>query len=96
MRIRNFDCNIEPQVGRYRCTQDFDDFDYIRLSSGEMETFRININAVAEGIYRLRVAAQYSIGGQTKEIEHDHGLVEIGIFDPVLHKPEHLDKRKTI
>jgi hypothetical protein len=90
MRVREFSCEIEPRVGNYECLQASDDFDYIRLSSGEMEAFRININAIAEGIYRLRMGMEYSIGGQTKRIEAEGGIVEIGIFDPVFHKPSYI------
>jgi len=89
MRVREFGCEIEPKVGSYECVQISDGFDYIKLSSGEMEAFCINVNAIAEGVYWLRLGMEYSIGGQTKKIEMDNEIVEIGIFDPVFHKPVH-------
>jgi hypothetical protein len=92
MRVREFSCEIEPRVGNYECLQASDDFDYIRLSSGEMETFCININVITEGIYRLRLGMEYSIGGQTKRVEVDSEIIEIGIFDPVFHKPSYTDQ----
>lgn len=84
--IRRFACEIEPEVGRYECTQVSDDFDYIRLSSGEMETFRIDVTAPAEGVYHLKLAMEYTIGGEIGTIEADDDIQEIGFFDRTRHR----------
>jgi hypothetical protein len=89
MLVRKFGCEIEPSVGRYDCHQIPGDFDYIRLSSGEMEAFRINVETVQEGIYRLRLGMEYSIGGEVKTAEADNDILEVGVFDPVLHTPSY-------
>ena len=87
--VREFGCEIESSIGRYYCHQISEDFDYIRLSSGEMEAFRINVNPVREGIYRLRLGMEYSIGGKIKTFEADNNILDIGVFDPVFHKPSY-------
>lgn len=89
MRVREFGCEIEPAVGSYDCHQISEGFDYIRLSSGEMEAFRINIGVVKKGIYRLRLGMEYSIGGKTNRVEVDDQIQEIGVFDPVFHEPSY-------
>jgi hypothetical protein len=94
MRVREFSCEIEPSVGSYGCRQVSDDFDYIRLSLGELEVIRIYLEAVKEGIYRLRLGMDYSVGGTTSRVEVDDQIQEIGVFDPVFHEPSYdWDKR---
>ena len=87
MRIREYCCDIDASVGRYECFQISDGFDYIKLSPGELEIFRVHIAAVQEGIYRLRLGTEFSIGGATREIEADDNIQQIGFFDPVFHTP---------
>lgn len=89
MIVREFGCEIEPNVGRYNCHQISEGFDYIKLSAGEMETFRINVGVVKEGIYRLRLGMEYSTGGETRTIESDGDILEVGVFDPVFHEPSY-------
>jgi hypothetical protein len=84
--IRRFTCQIGSRVARYECVQVSDDFDYIRLSSGEMETFRIDVTAPAEGVYRLRLTLEYSIAGEIGTIEADDNIQEIGFFDRTSHR----------
>jgi hypothetical protein len=84
--IHNFICEIGSVTARYKCIQVSNDFDYIRLSSGEMETFRIDVMAPREGVYRLMVALEYSIAGKSKTIEVDNDIQEIGFFDPTYHR----------
>jgi hypothetical protein len=87
MMVREFGCEIDPKIGSYECFQISQGFDYIKLSSGEMETFGVNIGAVAEGIYWLRLGMEYSIGGETRKIEADNCIQEMGVYDPVFHEP---------
>lgn len=87
MMMREYGCEIEPEIGRYDCHQISEGYDYIRLSSGEMEAFRINVEAVKEGIYELRLGMEYSIGGETKTLEADADVLEVGVFDSVFHEP---------
>lgn len=89
MPVREFGCEIEPCVGRYDCFQVSEGFDYVRLSSGEMEAFLVTVGVVKEGIYYLRLGMEYSIGGETRKIEVDDDVLEVGIFDPVFHEPSH-------
>jgi hypothetical protein len=84
--IRRFTCEIGSRVARFECVQVSDDFDYIRLSSGEMETFRIDVTAPTEGVYRLRLAIEYSIAGEIGTIEADDDIQEIGFFDRTCHR----------
>ncbi len=88
-RFRDFSCEIEPKIARYDCIQTSEDFEYIKLSYAEMEAFRIHLEAIVEGIYRLRLGIEYSIGGETRRIEVDNDVQEIGIFDTVFHQPSH-------
>lgn len=87
MRIREFGCEVASSVGTYECSSTSDDFDYLRLSSGEMEVVRINVDFLTEGIYRLRVGFDYSIGGSVKNVELEDSIQEIAVFDPIFHKP---------
>lgn len=87
MRIRKYGCDIDVNTGRYECFQISEGFDYIKLSPGEMEVFRVHIAAVQEGIYRLRLGMEFSIGGVKREIEADNDIQQIGFFDPVFHIP---------
>jgi hypothetical protein len=87
MKVRAYTCEIEPMIGRYECNPISTGFDYIRLSPGEMEAFRINIETVVEGIYGLRLGMEYSIGGESKIAEIDSHVKQIGLFDPVFHEP---------
>lgn len=84
--VRRFTCEIGSRVARYECVQVSDDFDYIRLSSGEMETVRIDVTAPAEGVYCLRLAVEYSIAGEIGTIEADDDIQEVGFFDPACHR----------
>jgi len=89
MRVRRFTCEIEPKVGRYECFSASDEFDYVRLSSGEMEAFCINLSVVAQGIYTVRLGMEYSIGGELRKIEVDNEIKQIGLFDPVFCESSH-------
>jgi hypothetical protein len=89
MRVREFGCQIKPAVGSYNCQQISDGFDYIKLSFGEMEAFRINVGVVKTGIYHLRLGVEYSVGGKMNRIEADDQIQEIGVFDPVFHEPSY-------
>jgi hypothetical protein len=84
--IRKFTCEIAPRVGRYACAQVSDGFDYIRLSSGEMETSRVDVTASMEGVYRLTLAIEYSIGGEVRTIAATDDIQEIGFFDETRHR----------
>jgi hypothetical protein len=54
-----------------------------------MEVLRIHVAVVKEGIYRLRLGMEYSIGGRINRIEVDDQVLEIGVFDPVFHEPSY-------
>lgn len=94
MTFRELGCEIEPKVGRYVCHHPSEGFDYIRLSSGEMEAFRIIVEVVKEGIYRLRLGMEYSIAGETRTIEVDNDILEFGVFDSVFHQPSQVGDQR--
>jgi hypothetical protein len=96
MKVREFECKIEPSIGRYDCYQISKDFHYIKLSSGEMEAFLINVEVVKEGIYRLRVGMEYSLGGKTRTAEADDDILDVGVFDPVFHQPSYNWSERSI
>jgi hypothetical protein len=83
--IRKSVCEVKPQAGRYECIQVSKDYDYIKLSSGEMETFRIDVAAPKQGIYLFKLAIEYSIAGEVGIVELDHDIQEIGFFDRSRH-----------
>ena len=85
--FRYYRCDIEPSIGTYECLQLSNDYDFIKLKYGEMETFRFDTFFSAEGIYHLRLGMKYSIGDITRNFELDNDIYEIAIFDPVLHYP---------
>jgi hypothetical protein len=89
MMFREYGCDIESDIRRYRCFQISEGFDYIRLSPGEMESFRVYVVAEQEGIYQMRLAIKYSIGGDMRIHENENALQEMGFFDPVFHTPSH-------
>lgn len=87
MIVRRYVCEIEPLPGRYKCTPAWDDFDYIKLSPGEMEAFRIDVKPPPiQGIYRLRVAMKYSVLGNIETVELGEDVLEIGLFDQTQHR----------
>ena len=76
----------DPKVGSYTCFQISEGFDYLKLTYGETEAFRIRVRAIAEGIYHLRLGMEYSIVGQSKRVELDDKVLQIGVFDPLFHE----------
>ena len=56
MMFREYGCDIESDIRRYRCFQISEGFDYIRLSPGEMESFRVYVVAEQEGSYQIRLS----------------------------------------
>jgi hypothetical protein len=87
MTYRDFVCEVEPKVGSYICSQLSECFDYLKLTYGETEAFRIRVRAIAEGIYHLRLGAEFSIAGKSKRVELDDKVLRIGVFDPLFHEP---------
>lgn len=87
MRIRDFDCEVASVVGNYGCSSISEDFDYLRLSFGEMEVICINASFWNEGIYHMRVGFEYSIGGEVKKAELEDSIQEIAVFDSVFQTP---------
>lgn len=84
-RIRKFVCRIDSRPARYECELASEDFDYIKLNYGEMEAFRINVKVPKEGVYRLMIALEYSIAGETQIVEADDDIQEVGFFDWARH-----------
>jgi hypothetical protein len=96
MTYREYACDVEPRVGTYDCFQMSKGFDFIKLAFGEMEGFRIQVRAIAEGVYQLRLGVEYSANGMSGKVEADDYIQHIGLFDPVFHEPSfNLDARIT-
>jgi hypothetical protein len=77
--MRNFFCNIDPELKVYVANPLTTEFDYIKLSSGEIEYFGIHVNTITPGVYKLKASFDYSIGGVVKH--QDVGITsEIGFF----------------
>lgn len=77
--IREFFCDINPELKVYTAKPLISNFDYVKLSQGELEYFGVNINTTIPGIYRLKVSFDYSIGGIIKHKEVGT-TDEIGFF----------------
>jgi hypothetical protein len=89
MTYREYACDVEPRIGRYDCVLMSKNFDYLKLSHGEMEAFRVLIKALSQGIYRLRLGVEYSVAGETRRIEVDSDVKEFAIYDPVFNEPSY-------
>jgi len=76
-----------PSEGRYRCCLDGEDENtYLALSAGELEYFSIELQTPAnEGVYRLRLAADCSVGGKTVA-QQFASVFEFGVFQGDAHK----------
>lgn len=86
LTVRKYVCEITPQIRRYKCTPFSGGFDYIKLSSGEMESFRIDVRTTAEGIYCFKVGMEYSIGGEINCTEVHSDIKQRGFFDRTCHE----------
>lgn len=62
-------CNIKPELGLYKSIPLFNDVDYIKLDPGELESFNISVNTIHQGVYRLGICVEYTIGGRTELID---------------------------
>jgi hypothetical protein len=75
-----FSCTVEPKIGSYRCAQLTEGFDYVKLSCGELDAFRIKVKTGVQGVYRLRLRMQYSIGGRIDGVAIDDDVKVIGFI----------------
>lgn len=75
---RRYSCTIAASAGSYKCKQTSSDYDYIKLSFGELEHFGINVHVQTDGIYTMCVNIRYSLAGQMKDVTSD--AVSIGFF----------------
>ena len=69
-QTRRYICTVQPRVGQaFKCTSAKKGDDFIKLSKGELERFRITVDATSGGLYRLAVILRYSSGGEVTEIK---------------------------
>jgi hypothetical protein len=61
-------CNIDPEVGLYKCNQTLSDDEFIDLAPGELEHFSVNLKATRPGIYKIGIILDYAIGSETNRI----------------------------
>jgi hypothetical protein len=96
-QTRRYTCTVLPRVGQaFECASVEIGHDFIKLSEGELERFRITVDATSAGLYRLAVNLRYSVGGKVTEIKlgAPEGLVFLGrssVFDGMSHLTEALD-----
>ena len=68
-QTRRYICKVQPIIGlAIKCTSVEKGYDFIKLSQGELERFRITVDATSGGLYRLAVTIRYSVGGKVTEI----------------------------
>lgn len=79
-KTRKYFCNIKPNLGIYPCVQLSNEFDYIKLSYGELEHFGISVNTITEGIYKLRVKMTFSVAGEVQGVIVGDVQEEVGFF----------------
>jgi hypothetical protein len=80
-KTRWYFCNIKPNLGIYPCVQLSNEFDYIKLSYGELEHFSIYVNTITEGIYKLRVKMTVSVAGKVQDVIVGDVQEEVGFFN---------------
>jgi hypothetical protein len=83
---RQYFCNIEPEIRSYRCLKNNNSYDYIKLSSKELENFGIHVKSNTTGIYRLQISLDYSYGSNIGRII-SNVPEPIGFFDPSTARP---------
>lgn len=84
---RRYSCTVAASVGSYKCKQMSKDYDYVKLSFGELEHFGINVYAQTAGIYTMRVNVRYSLAGQMRDIASD--TISIGFFSSIVQRERH-------
>ncbi|MBI4002898.1 MAG: toll/interleukin-1 receptor domain-containing protein [Nitrospira defluvii] len=77
---RRYFCNLEPAVGTYDAVQLDGTYDFLKLSSGELEHFEISVNTTVPGIFRVRVGAEYVVAGENKTTTSAEVDKMIGFF----------------
>lgn len=80
-KTRGYFCNIEPEIGSYKCIQTLNDDEFIDLAPGELEHFAINVRTDTPGIYEMRISLNYAIGSETNSITVGDVPGMIGFFD---------------
>lgn len=62
---RRYRCELATDSTDYACEQRAADYDYIKLSAGEMEFFGIDVSAPRPGIYEVQAVVEYSVAGES-------------------------------
>lgn len=80
-RVRRFFCNIRNSKGLYQAENAADNFDFIKLTEGELERMAIHVNTPDQGIYSLSIKLEYAIGEDS--YREDVGRVPrmVGFFE---------------
>ena len=80
-KMRGYFCNIEPEIGSYKCIQTFSDDEFIDIPPDELEHFVINANTDTPGVYQMGISLDYAIGSETNSIIVGDVPGMIGLFD---------------
>jgi hypothetical protein len=82
---RQYECKLSPQPGIYHAVKSQgQNFDFINLLKGELETFRVLLTTDAphvgggkERFYTLRVRVQFNVGDITGELPVDSDVIVV-------------------
>jgi hypothetical protein len=77
---RRYFCSIMPKPGSYECRELSGEYDFIKLSPGELEHIGISTNTAAEGVYELGVSLIYSLGGKRERVQVGELTQPVGFF----------------
>lgn len=61
-------CMLSPGFALYECEPYDRSYDFVKLSSGEMEFFSVDLQAQQAGVYEFEVVVQYSSAGHDGEV----------------------------
>lgn len=78
--IRAFFCNVRNTTGSYRAEPAKSGFDYIKLSSGELERISLNVNTPDSDIYSLALTVDFSIGSTSRRATPQRVPRLVGFF----------------
>ncbi len=87
MARHGYTCQLAECSGRYECVPVSRNYDYIRLSNGEMEQFSVDVRSGAPGVYTVRPGLEYSIGAEHHVLKFDDYVFKVYLdWESELHK----------
>jgi hypothetical protein len=77
---RRYFCDLSSTCDSYKCIQLSKGYDFIKLSSGELEHIGINVNTTIEGVYKLGASILYSLLGEQRRVKVGELEEAVGFF----------------